>query len=113
MGLRDLLKGVRRKDEGQSRATPTRPSATSITNTQQSVSIPASQTTSSSTAISASPSYVKRDLWDEAYEALSAENADLIRKYEEILLEHTKQSSSSTTPQLGESTGKVARGSSS
>jgi hypothetical protein len=107
MGLRDLFKGVRKKDEGQNRpgnAPPTTTLSTTTTSTtlnaQQSVPQPTTQTTSYTT-LSVSPSYVKRDLWDEAYEALRAENEDLIQKYEAIILEHDKQNNHATGQQLG------------
>jgi 16S rRNA G966 N2-methylase RsmD len=107
MGLRDFFKGVRKKDEGQNRpaagsAPPTTTSSTTTSlNIQQSVSQPATQTTSDTT-LSVNPPYVKRDLWDEAYEALHAENEDLIQKYEEIILENTKQNTGATVQQLCE-----------
>lgn len=107
MGLRDFFKGVRKKDEGQNRpgnAPPTTTLSTTRTsttlNTQQSVSQPTTQTTSNTT-LSVSPSYIKRDLWDEAYVALRAENEDLIQKYEEIILKHDKQNNNATGQQLG------------
>ncbi|KAF3400789.1 hypothetical protein DPV78_005126 [Talaromyces pinophilus] len=105
MGLRDLFRGVRKKDEGQKRPSNAPPtttlSATTSTtlNAVQSVSQPTTQTTSNTT-LSTSPSYVKRDLWDEAYEALRAENEDLIQKYEAIILEHDKQNNNATGQQL-------------
>lgn len=107
MGLRDFFKGVRKKDEEQNRlatgnAPPTTTLSTTTTlNTQQSVSRPTTQTTSNTT-LSISPSYVKRDLWDEAYEALRAENEDLIQKYEAIILDHDKRNNNATGQQLGE-----------
>lgn len=106
MGLRDLFRGVRKKDEGQKRPgnappTTTLSATTSTTlNAVQSVSQPTTQTTSNTT-LSTSPSYVKRDLWDEAYEALRAENEDLIQKYEAIILEHDKRNNNATGQQLG------------
>lgn len=110
MGLRDFFKGVRKKDEGQNRPTTSNAPPTTITTkttssttltTQQSVSQPATQNTSTTT-LPGNPPYVKRDLWDEAYEALRAENEDLIQKYEEIILEHDKQNTGPAVQQLGE-----------
>jgi hypothetical protein len=107
MGLRDFFKGVRMKNEGLNRpatgnaATTSTSSTTTTLNTQQSVSQSTTQTTSNTT-LSVSPSYVKRDLWDEAYEALRAENEYLIQKYEAIILQHEKQNLGSTAQQLGE-----------
>lgn len=112
MGLRDFFRGVRKKDEGQNRpatsnnAPPTTTTSSTTLNTQQSVSQPATQSTSN-TALSVNPPYVKRDLWDDAYEALRAENEDLIQKYEEIILERDKQKTSSTVQQLGESISQI------
>lgn len=103
MGLRQFLKGVRKKDEGQNRpdnAAPTTTVSTTL-NTLQSVSQLTVQT-ASDTALSVNPPYVKRDLWDEAYEILRAEDQDLIQKYEEIILEHDKQNNNATAQQLGE-----------
>lgn len=106
MGLRGFFNSVRKKDGGQNKpntgnAAPTTTSSTTTTgNTQPSVSQPTTQTTSN-TAISVTPPYVKRDLWDEAYEVLRAENEDLIQKYEEIIVEYDKQNAGSTVQQLG------------
>lgn len=104
MGLRDYFKGVRKKDQGQTRLNKgdTRPATTVNTQNSVSTSQPTTQT-ASNTILSAKPRYVKRDLWDEAYEALQAQNQDLIQKYEEIILEYDKQNADATTQQLGES----------
>ncbi|EEA28223.1 hypothetical protein TMatcc_003457 [Talaromyces marneffei ATCC 18224] len=101
MGLRDYFKGVRKKDQGQTRLNKgdTRPATTVNTQNSVSTSQPTTQT-ASNTILSAKPRYVKRDLWDEAYEALQAQNQDLIQKYEEIILEYDKQNADATTQQL-------------
>jgi 16S rRNA G966 N2-methylase RsmD len=101
MGLRGFFNSVRKKDGGQNRPNTGNEAPTTTTiNTQPSISKPTTQTTSS-TAFSVNPPYVKRDLWDEAYEVLRAENEDLIQKYEEIIVEHDKQNAGSTVQQLG------------
>jgi hypothetical protein len=99
MGFRDRFKKLanneKRKDQGKADQKVEPPTNTNTnTNTQPS---PPSNSPPSSDSVAAS-----RDLWDEAYEALCAENPELIQKYEQIIIEHGKQKTGSIEPNLGE-----------